>query len=238
MEREFYIYVWYRKSDDKPFYVGKGKGRRSSLLFNRNNHFMNVYRKHGGYSEKIKEGLTEEEAIQLEIKLIKEYREKYPLTNITDGGEGVCGLKHGEATRKTLSELSKKQWNDPDMRKRLSESRKKTHGDPEFRKNMSKTKSGIKLTKEKRDGIKKGMSKPEVREKMSKAKSKYKNIKCISSNGDYKVFDTTREAVKWLKDIGVEVNDDRKAMGRIAQCLSGKRKSFKNFIWEAEKESV
>jgi len=91
----------------EPFYIGKGKGARikQSLL---NNHF-NPYKQHkidkiNSISEviveKYKENLTNEEACLLEKELIRKIG-RYdlglgPLTNLTDGGDGIGGYKQSQ----------------------------------------------------------------------------------------------------------------------------------------------
>jgi len=114
----FYVYVYMdpRKSgkfvygdlefDFEPFYVGKGKGRQySSHLVKRrfkNSYKFNKIRKILSLGLKpiiikYEEGLSENEAFDLEKKLIKTIGRynlgpRCPLTNKTDGGEGSCGL--------------------------------------------------------------------------------------------------------------------------------------------------
>lgn len=225
MEKEFYIYVWYRKDDGIPFYVGKGKGTRYRQLVNRNKYFLNVYKKHGGFSKKIIKGLTESEAIEKEISTIKEYRGKYTLTNITDGGEGVSGLHHTNETKKILSEISKNQWKNPKMKELLIKSRRKTHSDIEFRKHMSEVKKGQVLSQEDKIKQKIALNKPEVKKKMSKAKTKYTNIECITPSGEHKKFDNTREIVNWLKSKGYK----KVSMPNIIGCITGLRKTTLGF---------
>jgi len=62
----------------------------------RNNYWCKVVAKYGKPEVKIlAEWDTEQEALQHEIELIKEYREQgLELCNLTDGGEGTSGYKH------------------------------------------------------------------------------------------------------------------------------------------------
>ena len=236
MDNEFYIYIWYRKDNGIPFYVGKGKGARYRQLVNRNKYFLNVYKKHGGFSKKIIKGLTESEALEKEISTIREYRKKYILTNITDGGEGISGMHHTNETKKKLSELSKNQWKNPEIRELLIKSRRKTHSDIEFRKHMSEVKKGQVLSQEAKIKQKIALNKPEVKRKMANAKIKYRHIKCINptNKNDYKIFETTKDVVKWLKSVGYE----KAGMPNIIDCLKGQRKSAYGFQYELlQKES-
>jgi len=235
MEKEYYVYVWYRKTNHEPFYVGKGKNNRYTQLINRNNYFLNVYNKHGGYPEIIIRDLTDNEAIEKEIELIKEYRSKYQLTNITDGGEGVSGYNHKEETKKKLSELSKIQWSNPKTRQRLIESRRISHNKPEVREKLSKIHKGKVLTDEHRRKIKKAMNSEEVVKRLSEAHSKYRMIECIKPNGESIIFSNTRETVTWLKEQGHE----QAQIASVIKCLKGERKTLYKYTFKAlSEESV
>ena len=84
----FYIYKHKRLKDGSTFYIGKGKNDRITEDKNRNLHWNRVVTKDGGFdSEIIKDGLSEEEAFILEIKLINEIGLSN-LTNMTGGGSG------------------------------------------------------------------------------------------------------------------------------------------------------
>lgn len=91
MPNDYYVYIHYRKSDDQPFYVGKGRGDRH-LSRDRNPYWKNTVKKHGFYSAIIFDDLTEEQAYSLEIETIYDLRiHGFPLTNLTDGGIGGSG---------------------------------------------------------------------------------------------------------------------------------------------------
>jgi len=118
MEEEYYVYVlldprwsgvWNYGNyifENKPFYVGKGKGKRikshfwkSSLKVKslKNNVIKAIL--NDGYDKpisfKIYDGLTEEKALEIEIKMIKFFgrldRNDGILANHTDGGDGHSG---------------------------------------------------------------------------------------------------------------------------------------------------
>lgn len=100
----FYVYVHRRLSDNKPFYVGKGKGNRAYSLSGRNDYWKNTAKKHGFSVELVFEEMNEEDAFQCEKDTILEFKYfGYPLTNLTDGGEGSTGYKVTEKAKKLKS---------------------------------------------------------------------------------------------------------------------------------------
>ena len=131
---EFYTYIYLdpRKSgnfvyneeltfDYKPFYIGKGKGRRfrKHILESKKKNNMNNAHKFAILQKilaeglepiiiKINENLSEEESINYEkeyIKLIgRSDKKEGPLTNQTDGGEGISGYKFSDATKLIMGE--------------------------------------------------------------------------------------------------------------------------------------
>lgn len=92
----FYVYEWYNRETLEVFYVGKGKNGRYKDTKKRNKYFLNYYNKYKCDVKKVKENMEESEAFDLEIELIKKYREKGQCKcNISDGGEGCS---YGENT--------------------------------------------------------------------------------------------------------------------------------------------
>lgn len=88
-KHRFYVYEWFNTDTDEVFYVGKGSGNRYKIKNGRNKYFLNYCNKYKCKSRKIKEGLTEEEAFELEIKTIREYRLIGQCQcNLSNGGEG------------------------------------------------------------------------------------------------------------------------------------------------------
>lgn len=85
----FYVYEWFNTDSGEVFYVGKGKNSRYKNVKQRNTYFINYYNKHKCDVRKVKEGLTEEDAFNLEIKLIADYKAIGECKcNLTNGGEG------------------------------------------------------------------------------------------------------------------------------------------------------
>ena len=85
---EYYVYKHIRKKDGSTFYIGKGKEGRLESDKGRNIHWKRVVEKDNGFdSEIIKDGLSEDEAFDLEVKLISEIGLDN-LCNMTEGGSG------------------------------------------------------------------------------------------------------------------------------------------------------
>lgn len=91
----FYVYHHIRKDTNEVFYVGKGKEGRAFSKSNRNKHWHNINNKCGFTIDIISEGLSEDEAFDLEKQEIARLSESgCELVNLTEGGEGVSGHKH------------------------------------------------------------------------------------------------------------------------------------------------
>lgn len=110
----FYVYVHRRLSDNKPFYVGKGKGNRAYSLSGRNDYWKNTAKKHGFSVELVFEELNEEDSFQCEKDTILEFTYfGYPLTNLTSGGEGSSGIKFTDKQRLNIANgLRNKRYKD------------------------------------------------------------------------------------------------------------------------------
>lgn len=109
-ENIYYVYLHRRASDNKVFYVGKGKGKRAFQTGGRNDRWNKTYKKHGRIVEIVFDGLSQQDAFDIEIDTITEMRYHYgeTLCNMTNGGEGALGAKRSEETKRLIGELSKK----------------------------------------------------------------------------------------------------------------------------------
>lgn len=117
----YYIYIYFDPTKDlEPFYVGKGKGNRSSSHLTREDHHPFTYRLRKLASRGVEpiierfENLDEESAYELERSLVGEIGRKDlgkgPLLNLTDGGRSggyVLSKKQIEARRKAAKAKAK-----------------------------------------------------------------------------------------------------------------------------------
>lgn len=100
---DYYIYRHRRLKDGSIFYIGKGRGDRFSSERGRNTYWTRIVKKDGGFiAEIVKDTMSETEAFELEVQLIKEIGLD-KLTNITEGGVG--GNTYTDETKKRISEM-------------------------------------------------------------------------------------------------------------------------------------
>lgn len=88
----FYVYLHLRLDDGLCFHVGKGSNGRGWDTWSRSDWWLRSAKKHGCRVYIYKHSMTECCALTLEKVLIAKYRSLgHPLTNLTDGGDGVSG---------------------------------------------------------------------------------------------------------------------------------------------------
>lgn len=163
---KYYVYHLIDPRTNSPFYVGKGRGQRmyshlravlnghnpngNSYLANRIRKILSLGMKFG--YRKIVENVSEEDAFNVEVSEIKKYgiRGKGCLCNLTEGGEGVSGLKHTPEQIEANRQRALVYFSNPDFRKKYdagrnrvdwesvrrkqSDSLKRRFQDPNFRK--------------------------------------------------------------------------------------------------------
>ena len=108
----FYVYKWFFKSTGEVFHIGKGKENRYlERKYSRNNYFKYIVNKYPDDvdSKIIKDNLSEEDAWNLERKLISEYKQKGECkTNFHIGGKGGFTGNSPERSRKLSIAASKR----------------------------------------------------------------------------------------------------------------------------------
>lgn len=173
----FYVYQYRRPwGDREPCYIGKGKGDRWRYherlgVRHPNKAFAAIFieaQRHGAalIREKLREGLTEDEALDIERSLISQLglaAEGGPLVNLTRGGQGISGLKHRAESKQKIGEYWKGRKRTPEESAKLSawqtgrklsdETKRKLSAaararSPEARRNMSLAQLGKKHSAE------------------------------------------------------------------------------------------
>jgi len=96
---KWFVYVDFRLDTNKPFYVGKGNNARVKRIA-RNRYHSNVVKKHGFNRRIVFSSNDEQLCLLIESHLISELKTRncFGGANFTDGGDGVSGLKHSQAS--------------------------------------------------------------------------------------------------------------------------------------------
>jgi NUMOD3 motif len=216
------------------FYIGKGSSeRRAYYLSGRNKHWHNVVNKYGKPDVQILANWdTEEEALDHERLLISCFRDLgHKLCNLTDGGEGVSGLKHSEETRKKMSFS------------RLGKTGHKCS--EETKQKLREVNLGNKhseKTKEKLSALNKGLKNSLGYKHTEEAKKK---IGAASKGNKHGIGNTNKRKFVW---IGTHIKTGeiihiigQKAMSdggfqsaNIIKCINGSIKSHKGYSWTKE----
>lgn len=166
---KYYLYALIRPDKDgEYFYIGKGKGKRIFKHFCKSEKKINLHKwniiqkilKNGYKREEIIKILmicdSEEYVKEMEIKLIAKIgrinTKTGSLTNLTDGGEGLSGLKFSEESKRKMSNAKKGKpslnrgikWPE-EMKRKISETLKgKSYISIETRKKMAENQMGEK----------------------------------------------------------------------------------------------
>lgn len=246
-DKNYYVYQYIRLDNNTIFYIGKGKGDRCFKIDCRSKYFKNILNKTECAVEIVHEGLTEQQALDLECELIHElvFEEGYGinckghektcvsgkpyLVNATWGGEGTSGKVFSEETRKKMSESKKGEFmgelnpfygkrHSEESKKKMSESRKgELH--PMFGKRHSEE------TKKKMSESKIGKThSEETRKKIRESASKTPVIMlCKATENPLMVFVTVRNTDIYF--------NKKHTFTNISECCKGKRKSSQGYKW-------
>jgi hypothetical protein len=215
----YYVYAYLRKSDNTPYYIGKGKGHRA-------------WENHPGVSVPkdrskivfIERNLTNVGACAIERRLIAWYGRKDLgngiLLNRTPGGEGGRGGSQkgrifSSQTRQRLSEAGRGRVVSESTRRKISESKtgkKRENFSAEWRANLSKNHRS-------KHGYVQTIS-AETRSKISKKLSK--PIYCITTD-------------KWYPSKKAAAAELGLKTGNIGHCLLGLQKTTKGYAFSYRK---
>ncbi len=101
MNNNWYVYRHTRLDKNEPFYIGIGcqpDHKRAYSVKGRNDIWIRISRKTKYDIDILLDGITFEQACEKEVELIKLYGRinlnNGTLCNMTDGGDGIAGLKH------------------------------------------------------------------------------------------------------------------------------------------------
>ena len=216
IENKYYVYEWYVKNTGEVFYIGKGKNNRARQI-KKNKFFKDIYYSHDCDYRIVKNNLSEKDAFEYEIYLIKYYKDNYPnyrLTNQTNGGEGSSGWKPSEDWKLKQKVISEERWKNKVYRKKMMHIRNKedsVYKSDEFRKKISNLVKGEnnpnygnKWSKEQKDNLSKKM------------KGRYEGSKNPNYNNKW-----TKEQKKHLSDIrkNPKYNNENHGMAKKVICM-------------------
>lgn len=244
----FYIYVHTRKTDGLPFYVGKGRNRRAKSAAGRNQYWQRVNAKHGRDVQIVADGLDEELAFLAEMELIDKFRRLgFPLTNVTDGGDGislsgaaaaararsVADSQRTPEARARRSEISKTMWSDPSVRERISQGIRKANSHPDIAAKFSAIRRDTWARPGYRERISAAISaafsrpdslaKKSAASKLAAAKRRV-SVTCVNTG---QVFASMSDAALWLRQNGWP----KAIAAKICLACQGARTTAYGYAW-------
>ena len=190
MENRFYVYEHIRLDTMKPFYVGKGCGKRAYTKARRNTYWKNIVSKHGYFVCFVAENIDEDLAFLIEVERIDQLRHiGVELANLTDGGEGPSGLSHTEDAKSRISAANRGLKRSVEAKKNLSIAKRNSWKNTEYRKKMSEVNIGRARSVETKSKISSSMinmfSTPEAKKKASDvARKRCQNAETLKKMSD------------------------------------------------------
>jgi hypothetical protein len=192
---EHYVYALRVSYARQPFYIGKGKHRRCYAHFTNQSLAVkclknNIIQKAWDagrhiFIEIIRDELTHEQAVKLEMKLIKKYGRRDLgtgcLANHTDGGDGITNAVRSAKTRARIALAMKRRFISEETRQRMSaasRARKRKPHSEETRRRIAAANSkpasdlqylAILKNAQKRVGVSRGPHSEETKRKMADA---------------------------------------------------------------------
>lgn len=164
MKSDFYVYAYYRDESDEindvPLYIGMGRGRRweSHLKRSTNIHLQRIISNSGETPhKKLRDGLTHQEAVDLEVALIKRYGRfpNGPLCNFTDGGEGTPGHVKSKEWREHQSAVLTGRTRSEDAKRSAAEKHRGMKRSADTKRLISLSRVGLVLSDETRSKMSK-----------------------------------------------------------------------------------
>ncbi len=215
-----YLYRHVRLDKNEVFYIGIGSDRNFKRAYektNRNRYWKNTVNKSAYEVEILLEDLTWEEACKKEVEFIILYGRSDlgigTLCNLTNGGEGVLGMKHTEKVKNKIKEDSK----NPERLATSKENLKKASTEESKRKRVFNT--DYSFNKDPRVIAKRKASTDY--EKIGLKKSK----PVLQYTLDGIFIKEWVSAYKAYKESGYN-------FGHISSCCRGIKKTYNGYIWK------
>lgn len=247
-EKRYYVYVWYYKDTKEVFYVGKGTGKRYKTR-KRNNTFNEIVKNNDCDCKIIKNNLTEEQAFDLEIKTIANYRSKgINLINVLDGGcnpPSLSGIpKSEEAKAKYIASIKKFYEEHPERREEASKKFKdflKTEKGKEFRRRSNLAKQNEEYRLKQSIKCKNANNTPEYIAKQKEIvkqmwkSEEYRESHCGKNNHraqKVKQFDLDGSFICEYETITQASINTGVNLSKISAVCKGNRKTAGGYIWK------
>lgn len=219
---DFYVYIHCRASDGRVFYVGKGSGQRAYVSQGRNRYWLNIVKKHGFAVSIIQDGMQEWWAHELECELIALYGRE-TLCNLTDGGEGISGLKRtfSDAHKAKISAKLTGRKYSIEMRQKMSERRKGKPLPKMFQENARLANKGRPMSQQQKENMSRVHLGKIISESHKQCIVQKLGKRVLCSNG--MTFLSIGQAAEWLKCNGYP---KASAQSVSRACTSEKRKAY------------
>lgn len=162
MNNDTCVYQHIRLDTNEIFYIGIGNIKRPYIKINRSKWWKNITKKTDYKIEILYENLSWTNACNIEKELIQYYGRKDNntgiLVNMTDGGEGSCGLIISEENKLKMSAFAKNRRWSKEERLKLSKAHIGYKHTDEQKQKISKALKGIKRSEETRNKMSKAQS--------------------------------------------------------------------------------
>lgn len=249
-EKRYYVYVWYIKTTDEVFYVGKGSGKRCRTKTRQDNPKFNEITKNFDCDFKIiKDNLSEQEAFDLEVKTIAYYRGiGSPLINILDGGKNpplLKGIPKSEEWKAKVRASRKEYYkNHPEIRKASSERLKQflqTEQGKEFLRKSSEAKKTDDFREKQSQKLRKVNNTDEYKERQSNiVKKMWESTEYAEKHSGanncraqmVRQYDLDGNFIKEYETITQASIETGAQISKISAVAKGKRKTTGGYIWK------
>jgi hypothetical protein len=210
MKNSKVVYLHRKETDNSIFYVGMGNLKRAYCK-QRPDWWKRVVKKYGCIVEIYKDGLTQEEAFQIEIELIEKY--------------GRIDLKNGQLINQTKGGITIEGMSDIILKKR-SKSLKSVVRTEEWKKKISNALKGKVKSKEWRDKISKTLTGSKLSES-TKAKMRLSNKSKILTAKPIACYDYySNEFISNFESVRIAANELGCKETSISNNLHNRSKSF------------